>query len=94
MTAQPDKIPAPPAPWPPPTDPARPRRPAHRPARPRPWRTPTQLNAALYSLAGHWELAASVAERSIQLGRVEREATAAQLRKCSDQLLAILDGTA
>jgi hypothetical protein len=39
-------------------------------------------------------MAASIAERSSHLGRVEREARAEQLRSCADQLLAILDGTA
>jgi hypothetical protein len=52
----------------------------------------TALVMSLYALAGRWEAGASVTERSTTLGRVEREASADQLRRCADQLLAILDG--
>jgi hypothetical protein len=54
----------------------------------------TALVMALYRLAGHWEVGASVAERSYRLPRPEREARAAQLRACADELLAIVEGRA
>ena len=55
-------------------------------------RSPAQQRHALYELAGSWEATASVLERSSALGRVERAATAERLRRCADQLLAIVDG--
>jgi hypothetical protein len=74
-------------------------RPAHRPARPpRPRRTPTQLNLALYAVAGRWEVTASQLERALwdgvgrDLPPAQRRLAATLLREASDQLLAIVEG--
>lgn len=67
---------------------------AHRPVSPAPRvsRTPTALRMDLYALAGRWERWASITELDGDYPRPIREAHAERLRRCADQLLAILDG--